>query len=1529
MPPFSVTDENFWKDYTIDLDKISQLIKSEQSSLGSFTTEEILEKLKEANNPDLYTEYQSLVSNTKLPEKVFQRGDQKLISAMNSFGDYILKKLANNDKIKDQIGDLKDRYHRLVDYLFYDRHNNRGIAVLLKESIEYFVRLLDEEPDNFIVKNNQFPPTVNSNFWVCPGGVQSRLYIAQAAGGNQFFNRIMNEFISRVLVRGLPNMASPWRIYEGNQVHGVSFGHFCLGSETALIKKDHYWSILDMDLHASQIESLMRAWPKFLKSSITDEFKLLFNAIEREVENHRKKNRVLYDQEVLEPINQESALCKALNIASEMKTHIIYEDDLFLKPSGINYQKIIDDVLVKIAKKESKQKQLKQQSQQLLFCEIYARRGRNEFSLYQKMKPLLVEQLKKSDMSIMPSLAEAYPEDKTLMPLSELQKTEMERKIIQIIEKAHKYHFGLLQKNNVYPPPPKELPNIFMSWMSNGASLKELTELYKNYKTYLTVMPITSLDILAYKDDGLAIIKEFHKIINLNEHYSGNSNHWFRNMYTAGNHNLMGSLIIGYHLGGISFKNCSEWLKFFGKSFPSILKNASNDGQILPIHMVAKWGDGKLMKELLDQLGNKAKEYINRPVFNETPLMIAVKAENVETVAFLTNNDANILYENEIKDTAFHYAISSNVKILKELMNQKAENHWREKDRYKELILLAIKKGAAPALDYLLTLFVKKNNDLKTDTTFEKDTLRKFFKSAVNFGSLGSIKLLIEKKWIHINERLGTLLKSPLIYVLSGQKPTIEIVKYLVEKAKVDLLIADKDDNPAIIHAAKSNRADRDIFEYLHNELIKLKQDNISDNTQNNDEKDEKEEKEEKEEKATKEDDHTPTSNTRTSLTIKQQINNAFQILFTKDFPTKREKMIITFLFNSSYMDINYIGKNGTTHFMAICNSNVDDDAKKGVIGRLTENRDAPPTVINQTDTNGNTALLYALKKNCFATTTFLIESFKADINISNTDSDTALSIACSNEDQGMTVNFLKEKKAYPNDPKALYNSVKLAKDNTVSELLKILVDGYKADVNSTSKDGKYSALRAAIEVHDSSPAVFIYLLEKKLSIDPAKGLFLAAEHHNLPLIHYFLSLPNADINARDEHRRGVLHIYINNIKTTDSFDGKFRTLLDNGANIYLKDDNGRTPLMSSVLCIDGEFLEELIARHKENTNHKKEGSSSDEKKFSKDALAFYDKDYLDAQDNEGYTALALSTAYDCQLSCLETLIDEGANHKILTNKLESVLILYIRNKSISSKHMLTLLYMLKKGVEVNQVDDENQTALDILIAKDALPETIESDPSRLVALNILLRYGANIRNNAIEFEKLLLKKAKEGHDFYARVLIGAGYPVSDTFINNLSGNDQCEALRADLNRVKKNLQNLLVQLKSKNNKLNLVSDEHLEKFQGKVVDCWLVPGLLKQLLSDKEALSNNNTNNKKRKLSEEENKKASEAVLAYCLQELKKLLHEQSKTEPDLYTAYYTEKKAWLDKIHYLINWNILKHEKMKEKTEDDQIHDDMSDIS
>ncbi len=389
---------------------------------------------------------------------------------------------------------------------------------------------------------------------------------------------------------------------------------------------------------------------------------------------------------------------------------------------------------------------------------------------------------------------------------------------------------------------------------------------------------------------------------------------------------------------------------------------------------------------------------------------------------------------------------------------------------------------------------------------------------------------------------------------------------------------------------------------------------------------------------------------------------------------------------------------------------------------------------VNETDHDGNTAILLAAIHGQIDITNYLIEK-DAYINHENKKGNTALMQAASHGYLSI-VKLLKEKDAFINamnndgvtalqlaaanghteivryliSQGADVNACDLAGNRALSlaakgghlDIVKLLVAA-KADVNAIDKAGNTPLSTLAMQKHAlaSHDAIVNYLIDQGANVNTvnAKGqtaLHLAAKKggNHLNIIKLLIAA-KADVNAIDKAGNTPI-IHSNNLKTT-----KF--LEKNGANINVKNKEHVTPLLAAAKKGHINIVEYL-----------------EDKGFA-----------LDVTDSQGNTPLMLAAAnghYDMVewlIDKLESDIYVDINHDINASLIEA----------IENGHLAIALYLIQKGASLDIIDAEKNSLL-ILAAKGGHYNIVEW----------LLKQNADVNDLNKDGCTALIEASRRGH---------------------------------------------------------------------------------------------------------------------------------------------------------------------------------------
>ncbi|MDR2170042.1 MAG: ankyrin repeat domain-containing protein, partial [Planctomycetaceae bacterium] len=234
--------------------------------------------------------------------------------------------------------------------------------------------------------------------------------------------------------------------------------------------------------------------------------------------------------------------------------------------------------------------------------------------------------------------------------------------------------------------------------------------------------------------------------------------------------------------------------------------NAKDNNGETPLHVAstANFNTTNIIKYLLDK-----KADINaKNNDNQTPLIKVLqkkydRKETTTLVKLFIKNGAKTGIKDKNNLTVFNMLVRRNIEIdpnfLKILIEQGNDINWSG-DQYSPVACWAAKNGAdLKTLEYLKKTKADFNkSNLYGETPFYL-FLTRSIPAVKGEISLEHVKLLIEGG-ADINVPSEPLLQTPLLTVLSQDKPKLETVRYLVEKG-ADIHIKDKRDT-GVLHAA-------------------------------------------------------------------------------------------------------------------------------------------------------------------------------------------------------------------------------------------------------------------------------------------------------------------------------------------------------------------------------------------------------------------------------------------------------------------------------------------------------------------------------------------------------------------------------------------------------------------------------------------------------------------------------------------------------------------------------------------------------
>ena len=263
------------------------------------------------------------------------------------------------------------------------------------------------------------------------------------------------------------------------------------------------------------------------------------------------------------------------------------------------------------------------------------------------------------------------------------------------------------------------------------------------------------------------------------------------------------------------------------------------------------------------------------------------------------------------------------------------------------------------------------------------------------------------------------------------------------------------------------------------------------------------------------------------------------------------------------------------------------------------------------------------------------------------------------------------------------YTPLMHACKNNNLEIIDDLIN-HNADVDIKNKNHI-----SAITISINNPTIFKRLIP---SSDDMEHLFIESCRANITEICKALTNPKY-INKRDQHKSTALHYAIlnNNIKLTQH-------LLDNGADVNIKDKDGNTALHLSLHHPD---ICKQIINHKPNKDlRNKLNETAWIKAYKnggdiKNLLSLYD---IDTIDKKSETALHYAIQNEDH-EMIDLLLEKGSNVNMKTYKLETPLHLATMNQDFTTVKKL----LEHKPNNINSVSKNNKTPLFIAIENENL----------------------------------------------------------------------------------------------------------------------------------------------------------------------------------------------------------------------------------
>jgi ankyrin repeat protein len=323
------------------------------------------------------------------------------------------------------------------------------------------------------------------------------------------------------------------------------------------------------------------------------------------------------------------------------------------------------------------------------------------------------------------------------------------------------------------------------------------------------------------------------------------------------------------------------------------------------------------------------------------------------------------------------------------------------------------------------------------------------------------------------------------------------------------------------------------------------------------------------------------------------------------------------------------------------------------------------------------------------------------------------------------------------------------AVENGNMEVIKLLVEN-NADINVKNNDGITLLMKSV-----NNFEVFKYLHDKGLSLKnidfkgnsllfhaccPKYGVYNKTP--NKKVIEYILNT-KIDINYTNNNGESVL-IYIT--KNSDSFLSKslnveiVKMLLKRDIDINIKDNNGCNVFIYAIGNYFSGIFEVLTENFDDMSFNIKDYNYKNLLMYSVGGLNLEYVKFLlgsdldiNAQDNNGKTALMYATEGSRKKEVIPMLLDAGADVNIVDNEGKTVL----HHEVGMNPRDNIIKDMISKGIDVNVKDNEGRDALLYMLSRK-----VESSSSLYIA-EILLENGANINTINSDGDSLLTLELK------------------------------------------------------------------------------------------------------------------------------------------------------------------------------------------
>lgn len=355
-------------------------------------------------------------------------------------------------------------------------------------------------------------------------------------------------------------------------------------------------------------------------------------------------------------------------------------------------------------------------------------------------------------------------------------------------------------------------------------------------------------------------------------------------------------------------------------------------------------------------------------------------------------------------------------------------------------------------------------------------------------------------------------------------------------------------------------------------------------------------------------------------------------------------------------------------------------------------------------------------------------------------------------------------------------------------ELAKVMFSNYNVDINYTSSEYEESVLHKACILGDINMIEWLISVGANIECRSKNGrtsLMLASLYGHVPVIELLISL-GADVNAISKSGCTPLSLAASN-----SHVDAVEVLIKLGANINQLNEKQQNTLQVALLNFSSVDIIQLLIKSGTDVNHKDVDGDTAlifavDKNDNIETISALTNDGVNINEvnNLGINALLQAVRKDCDIETLQLLLDLGLSIQSKDNDGENVLMkstsfetieflvqagANVMDRSKNGDNML--LYFLKKlvvdffsedvktmelyinlGIDVNERDNEGQTALMILSS--------EFDDPVIEGVDRLIKAGANIDAKSNDGKTpLILACIHENYNLCARFIQAGADP--------------------------------------------------------------------------------------------------------------------------------------------------------------------------